>query len=154
MLFRRSRVRRGATFAGDTDAQSPVGQRHRTTEHHDIGADPDQGHERVIVNAHGIAAIACRVAEHNIEIPTDEGLYSGFSGGLAAHGIEALGRFKPGDDFAIVPHCKACDVLGVIGSLTRGNALECNIIAGNGQSFTRGHCSDDFGFPGGDPDNT
>ncbi len=48
------------------DAQPPIGDRHAAADEHDQRSDPDEPHERVEIEPHGIAAVGLLITEHDV----------------------------------------------------------------------------------------
>ena len=69
----------------------------RAAERHDEGAEPDQPHERIEVEAHDEAAAGELIAEHGVEVAAPGDVDAGFRGGLARSVEGALGGVELGD---------------------------------------------------------
>jgi hypothetical protein len=52
---------------GRADAQPPVGERQRPAEHHDNGTEPDQQHQRLVIEADSDRAVGIGVADQRVK---------------------------------------------------------------------------------------
>src|SRR5438270_46000 len=68
-----------------------VGQGEGAAECHDDGAEPDEAHKRVEVEAHDPAAVFELVAKNHVEVAGERDVDGGFGGGLPGGVVEALG---------------------------------------------------------------
>src|SRR3954447_13685196 len=130
-----------------TDTQPPVGKRQRATEHHDNAAEPDQQHQRLVIEPDRDRAVGGDIAERQIKLRRAARQQRGFCCGHLALRECALGRLEHVDNFPVAPHGKARDQLAVVRSLARGHSIEREIIAANRNALAWLERHDAFGIP-------
>ena len=74
------------------------------------GAEPDEAHERIEVDAHRVAAVVLLVAEHHVEIAAPGDMDAGFGGRLRRRVVEALRRLEPRHGRAAARHVEQADL--------------------------------------------
>src|SRR6266446_7042924 len=115
---------------------------------HQQDSAPDQGHQRLVIDAHGPAALAVGFADHRVEIGEARNMDGGLGGGRLSIGIEALFRRQYGDRLAVAAEGELRAGGGIVRPLRRGDAVETIAVGADGGALARAQHADVFLFPG------
>src|SRR5262245_58135726 len=128
-LLRRQECGLAPRRLGRPHAQTSIRERQRTADHHHYGAEPDEQHQRLVIEPHGERAVWIWIAERQVELGSSPRHERGFSDGGAARRKAAFCRLHHADDVAVAAHREMGSKIAVVGTLARGHAVELKIIA-------------------------